>query len=148
MAYSFLTIHAAITGPGGAFPLSGVGNAEEGISIEPTGDKNVMTVGADGEVMHSLKADKSGTVTVRLLRTSPANAALKVMYVAQTASPMLHGKNTIVITNRASGDIITCRQCAFAKDISNGYAAEGGTIEWVFHAGKIDGLLGLYDLDG
>jgi hypothetical protein len=146
MAYSFLDVHAAIEGPGGAFPLSGVGNAEEGITIEPTGDKNVMTVGADGEVMHSLKADKSGTVTVTLLRTSPVNAALKTMSNLQTAGARLHGKNTIVITNRASGDVITCRQCAFAKDISNAYAAEGGTLAWTFHAGKIDGLLGLYDV--
>lgn len=29
-----------------------------------------MTVGADGEVMHSLHAGKSGTITVTLLKTS------------------------------------------------------------------------------
>lgn len=32
-----------------------------------------MTVGADGEVMHSLHAGKSGTITVTLLKTSPVN---------------------------------------------------------------------------
>jgi hypothetical protein len=32
--------------------------------------KNTMTVGADGEVMHSLHAGKSGTITVTLLKTS------------------------------------------------------------------------------
>lgn len=144
MAYSFMDINAAIEGPGGAFSLSGSGNSEEGITIEPTGDKNTMTVGADGTVMHSLKADKSGTVTINLLRISPANAQLQLMYNLQTASARLHGKNTIVIVNQASGDTITCRECAFAKAISNNFAAEGGTIAWVFHAGKIDGVLGLY----
>lgn len=146
-AYSFLEIKAAIEGPGGAFPISGTGNAEEGIAVEPTGDKNVMTVGADGEVMHSLKADKSGTVTVNLLRSSQTNAQLKSMYNLQTTNARLHGKNTIVITNMASGDVITCRHCAFAKDPANAYATEGGTIAWTFHAGKIDGLLGLYEAE-
>ena len=144
-AYSFLEVNAAIEGPGGAFSLSGAGNSEEGIGIEPTGDKNVMTIGADGHVMHSLRADKSGTVTVNLVRNSSVNAKLQLMYNLQTASARLHGMNTIVIINNASGDTITCRQCAFAKAITNNYQADPGTISWVFHAGKIDGLLGLYD---
>jgi hypothetical protein len=38
--------------------------------------KNTMTVGADGEVMHSLHAGKSGTITVTLLKTSPVNKKL------------------------------------------------------------------------
>ena len=80
--YSFLDVQAAISGPGGNFPLAGdeSGNSEEGITIEPTGDKNIMTVGADGSVMHSLKGDRSGTVTVRLLKTSTINAALQALY--------------------------------------------------------------------
>ncbi|MBU9403923.1 DUF3277 family protein, partial [Burkholderia multivorans] len=59
--YSFQDVTATIVGPGGAFSLGyGSANAEEGITIAQAGDKNTMTVGADGEVMHSLHADKSG----------------------------------------------------------------------------------------
>lgn len=142
-AYSFLDVQASIEGPGGAFQLgSGSGNAEEGISIEPGGDKNVMTVGADGTVMHSLKADASGTVTVTLLRTSTTNAQLSNLYNYQTASSRNHGQNTIMIRNAVSGDVITCTEVAFAKAISNPYAVEGGKIAWTFHAGKIDTKLG------
>ena len=36
--------------------------------------------------MHSLHADKSGTITVNLLKTSPTNAKLSVMYNAQSLS--------------------------------------------------------------
>lgn len=143
-AYSFLDVGAVITGPGGGFPLgSGSGNAEEGITIEPTGDKNSMTVGADGSVMHNLAGDRSGTVTVRLLRTSKTNAALQLLYNFQTSSARYHGRNTIVIRNAVSGDVITCTDVAFAKAPANTYAKEGGTLEWVFHAGKITTVLGI-----
>ncbi|MCL1939536.1 MAG: DUF3277 family protein [Desulfovibrionaceae bacterium] len=142
-AYSFLDVQASFDGPGGSFQLgSGSGNAEEGISIEPGGDKNIMTIGADGSVMHSLRADASGTVTVTLLRTSATNARLQNTYNFQTASSRNHGRNTIIIRNPVSGDVITCTEVAFAKAISNPYAVEGGKLVWTFHAGKIDSKLG------
>ena len=141
--YSFLDVHAAITGPGGAISLgSGAGNAEEGITIEPTGDINTMTIGADGTPMHSLHADKSGKVTVKLLKTSPINAKLSLMYAFQTSSGANHGQNTLLISNIATGDIITCRAVAFEKAPSINYAKDGGMNEWAFSAGIIDRTLG------
>jgi hypothetical protein len=141
-AYSFQDVQASIDGPGGAFSLSGVGNAEEGISIEPTGDKNGMTIGADGKAMHSLYADRSGTVTVRLQRTSTANSQLQNLYNYQTTSARYHGQNTIVVRNPISGDVITCTEVAFAKQPPNAYAKDAGNLEWTFHAGIIDTKLG------
>lgn len=142
-AYSFLDVQAAIEGPGGSFQLgSGSGNAEEGITIEPTGDKNVMTVGADGSVMHSLRGDQSGTLTVTLLRTSPVNAQLQNLYNYQTSTSRNHGRNTVTIRNAQSGDVVTCAQVAFAKAISNPYAVEGGKLAWTFHAGQVSTVLG------
>ena len=51
--YSFLDVTASIAGPGGVVSLKGDddnGVSAEGIVVDPTGDKNVMTVGADGGV--------------------------------------------------------------------------------------------------
>lgn len=143
-AYSFLDVHAAITGPGGNFPLSGsrTGIAQEGITVTPTGDKNVMTEGADGAVMHSLLASKSGTVTVTLLRTSPVNRLLQEMYNYQSQSSASWGRNVITIRDVARGDTITCREVAFAKDSDKPFANEGGSFQWSFHAGQIDTQLG------
>jgi hypothetical protein len=141
--YSFLDVQASIEGPGGNFELgSGAGNAEEGITIAPTGEKNVMTVGADGSVMHSLRGDASGTVTVTLLRTSTVNSQLQNMYNHQTSSSRYHGQNTIVIRNAVSGDVITCEGCAFAKQPENPYKTEGGVYAWTFHAAVIDTKIG------
>lgn len=143
--YSFQDVQANIVGPGAAFAIgAGAAVTDEGITIEPTGDKNTMTVGADGETQHALHADKSGTVTVRLLKTSPTNAKLQVAYDAQTLSSALHGKNIITVTNSASGDVTTCRDVAFARKARLVYDKAGQMMEWVFHSGKIDTILGTY----
>lgn len=143
--YSFQDVQANIVGPGAAFSI-GAGSAasEEGITIEATGDKNTMTVGADGEVMHALHADKSGTITVRLLKTSPQNALLQAAYDAQTLSSSLHGKNIITVSNSAAGDLHVGRDCAFARKPRVVYDKAGAMMEWTFHAGKIDSKLGTY----
>ncbi|MGG6461398.1 phage structural protein [Solilutibacter silvestris] len=143
--YSFLNVQAAITGPGGSFNIGqGAGVTDEGITIEPTGDKNTMTIGADGSGMHSLHADKSGNITVRLLKTSPTNAMLMGMYTLQTASAALHGQNVITVTNMASGDTFSCTGVAFKRRPTQTYAKDGQFTEWQFSAISIDGILGTY----
>lgn len=142
--YSFTDVHASITGPGGSFSLgSGVGNAEEGITIDMIEDKNTMTIGADGSGMHSLHASKASKATVRLLKTSPANAQLSALYNVQSVSSFLWGQNIIVISDFARGDQITLRDAAFSKQAPVAYAKDGGIMEWVFDAITRDDLIGV-----
>lgn len=141
--YSFLDVSATVTGPGGFIALgNGSGAAEEGITITPTGPKNVMQVGADGYGQHSLKADKSGKITVRLLKTSPTNQLLSAMYAFQTSAGATHGQNTLVINDRSRGDVVTAQQVAFAKAPDLTYATEAGTVDWEFDAVRIERILG------
>ncbi len=141
--YSFLDVNAALVGPGAAFNLgAGSGAAEEGITIAPTEEINNMAVGADGQVMHSLRADKSGKVTIRLLKTSPTNALLSAALAFQRTSGANHGQNTLTIVNVATGDTITCQQVAFARWPDIKYQKDGGINEWMFDAGVIDQGLG------
>jgi len=141
--YSFLNVLASMVGPGGAVNLGqGAAAAEEGITIEATEDINTMTVGADGTPMHSLHADKSGTVTIRLLKTSPVNQKLSQMYAFQTSIASSHGQNTITIANSQLQDTITCQIVAFKRAPNITYAKEGGIMEWVLSAGIIDRTLG------
>lgn len=143
--YSFLNVNATLVGPTGTVDLgSGSANSDEGISIDMAGDKNTMLIGADGEGMHSLHADKSGAITVRYLKTSPKNAVLQAMYDAQTSSSTLHGQNLITVTNTGSGDVTTARSCAFKRKPSIHYRKDGDIMEWVFDSIKIDSILGTY----
>jgi len=142
--YSFLDIVAAMDGPGGSINLgAGAGAAEEGITIESVNDKNTMTNGADGSGMHSLRADNSKTVTVRLLKTSPTNALLMNMYNYQTMSSATHGKNTISIRDTARGDSITLEKVAFKRPPNIEYQVEGGINEWQFDAIDSSTVLGV-----
>lgn len=141
--YSFLNVQAAINGPGGSINLGdGSGTAEEGIVVSPNGDINTMTMGADGSGQHSLHADNSGKVTVRLLKTSPTNKLLQAMFNAQTSNAASHGQNTISITDTLRGDSITCTGCAFGKKPDLTYGKEAGFVEWDFQCIRIDQTLG------
>lgn len=141
--YSFLDVTATLVGPGGVISLgSGAGVSEEGISIEPTGEMGTMMIGADGSGQHSLSADKSGRIIVRVLKTSPVNAKLNAMSQFQRASAEAYGQNTLVITDTNRGDVVTCRQVAFAKVPALTFAREAGMNEWEFNAIIIDPALG------
>lgn len=141
--YSFLDVQAAISGPGGAFSIGqGAGAAEEGISVEMTEDKSSMVIGADGSGQHNLHAGRSGTVTIRLLKTSPTNALLSDLYAFQTQGAANHGQNTITIRNPQRGDTITARQAGFRRFPNNSYAKDGAMLEWSFNAIQIDQDLG------
>jgi Protein of unknown function (DUF3277) len=142
-AYSFLNITCEMVGPGIASNLAaGASAAEEGITIERTTDKNVMTIGADGTGMHSLVADDSCKVTVRLLKTSPLNAVLQGAFDAQSISSALWGINTFVIIDSARGDYTAVQQAAFKKAATITYAKEGGMMEWEFDGIQVNSILG------
>lgn len=143
--YSFIDVQASIVGPGGAFSLGyGEATADEGITIAMAGDKNTMTVGSDGSVMHSLRADGSGQITLRYLKTAPVNRTLMALYNAQKIDSRLWGKNVITVSQSVAGDIATGIQCAFKKVPDLNYKTEGDIFEWVFDAGRIEEMLGTY----
>ena len=142
-AYSFLDVSGTVIGPGGAGIFgSGAGAAEEGITITPAEDKNVMQIGADGNGQHSLIASDAGKVTFRLLKTSPLNAVFMAMYDLQSAASSLWGTNTIAVVVTSTGDLHTCQLCAFNKKPEINYQKEAGMNEWVFDSIKITTILG------
>ncbi len=141
--YSFIDVEAAISGPGGSFGLSnGAGPSEEGITITQTDDRTSMVIGADGSGMHSLHAGRSGTVTVRLLKTSPVNQMLMDMYNFQASSSANTGQNLISLRNIQSGDVVRASQAAFRRAPDLSYAKDGNTVEWSWNAVTIDYKLG------
>ncbi len=121
---------ASITGPGESFdPGYGSANAKDGITITRTQDRNNMIVGADGSAMHSRRADRSGHVTVRLLKTSNRNAMLRNMFNAQSIDASLWGQNLISISHKTFKDKAVCSFCAFLRDPDMAYAEDGDIVE-------------------
>ena len=143
--YSFIDVVASLTGPTGTVNLGyDAATAEEGITIAPLEDKNGMTVGADGSVMHSLYAGNAGLVTVRLLKTAPGNALLMQAYELQRANSTLWGKNVIAVRNKTSNDSVSALFVAFKRVPDLTFAKEGGMNEWTFDCGQIGRALGTY----
>ena len=136
--YSFLDNNISFSGPGINAALNGSGVAEEGITTEMEGDKNTMTIGADGGGMHSLSASEAGGGSIRLLKTSPANAILMAAYNQQSLTSTQWGKNTITIVNANRGESVTLTGVAFKKKPALTYAKEGGMNEWTFDAIRLD----------
>lgn len=141
--YSFLDVSCSMTGPTGIIDLgAGSANSKEGITVTMAEAKNTMTIGADGEGMHSMHGGKSGTITVNLLKTSPQNKKLSIAYNAQSLSSALWGNNVFVVRNSVSGDLVTARGGAFQKVPDFANAEDGATVAWVFDCIKIDSLFG------
>ena len=144
--YSFLDVDATPTGAGASIDL-GYGSAVAGAGIEIglNQDRNSMVIGADGEGMHSLRADHSGTVVVRLLASSPKNAQLQALFNLQSLSSSAWGANVITIRNRGNNEITVCRGCAFKRQPQRNYAIDGQqAVEWSFDCIKVDTMTGEY----
>lgn len=143
MVYSFLNVNCTLAGPGGILNLAaGAAAAEEGITVEPVEDKNEMVIGADGAGQHSLIASDARRVVVRLLKTSPLNAALMLMYNLQGASSALWGSNVFTIVDSGRNDYTVVQKCAFKKAPTLVYAKLGGIMEWEFDGVAANSILG------
>lgn len=144
--YSFMDTHCTLTSADAVIDLGyGAAISDEGITFAMAGDKNTMTIGADGEGMHSLHADNSGQVTIRFLKTSPTNAKLMNLYNLQKNNSVKWGRNTITLNHEGSGDNHTATKCAFKKVPDYVNAKDGGIVEWVFDSIKVDMKLGTYE---
>ena len=125
--YSFADVQVTIiyagnsTTIGAAFSnvadIGTAGFSDEGIRIERD-EKNVMTKGADGSVMHSLVAAKTGRITMSFLKTSPAHAILSQIYNSSSVSSALWGRLGFLITQTSTGDTVTMASAAFKRDAS------------------------------
>lgn len=131
--YSFLSVQGAISGPGGAFVLgSTAGVADEGITSSMVEEKDLATPGADGALMHTLRASNVGKMAVRLLKTSAINAQLMQMYNLQKANPAIWGQNVITVSDVNRGDNSVLSQAAFVKKPDFTWDKDGKMNEWEF----------------
>jgi hypothetical protein len=145
--YSFINTQLTMTGPGASAVNLGYGSAsaEEGITVEMVEEKNMMYIGADGTPMHTLRATRGATLTVRLEKTSPQNRILSDIYAYQTSlesGGLFHGQNVFTLTDVARGDSYTMSQAAFKRFPRVNWAKDGDIVEWEFDVGICDPLIG------
>lgn len=141
-AYSFANITLTLTGPGGSIRLgAGAGNDKGGITCSLDEDKTTTVTGADGAVMQNLHPGQTGTITVRLLKTSPSNAFLSQLYNFQRQSSANWGQNVMRGADVVRGDVFSGISMAFVKFPDVTWAEDGPSLEWQFR-GIVRELLG------
>lgn len=98
-------------------------------------DAASMSVGADGEAIHNISADRSGTIEVTLQASSPTNQALAAVEAAQRLNPVGVGPlnvQDVSGTHNISGTSVRIRK---SPDFVRG--TELGVNVWIFQAGHI-----------
>jgi len=141
-AYSFADVGASISGPSGNINLGmGAGIGEEGITFERTEDRNTMVAGADGTIMHSLHVANSGSIRIRVLKTSPTNGMLLNMFKSQRGSGATWGRNTVSLRDFVRGDKVVATEVAFTGEPTLAFGKQGAIHEWLLHAGHLDPTL-------
>ena len=142
--FSFLDVVATLSDTNGnSISLGyGAGVAAEGITTEMISDKDILTIGSDGTPMHSLIASNAATILVRLLKTSPTNNQLSVMYNTQKYNPAVWGQNNISLRDILQGDVLTAETVAFSRQPVITFAENAGMNEWRFLCGSLTELLG------
>lgn len=77
--YSFLNTLLLVNG----VEITGFDEGDDVIQLDRINDSAAHTIGTDGEMTVSISADRSGTVTFRLMQTSDSNAYLSGLINAQ-----------------------------------------------------------------
>lgn len=77
--YSFLNTLLLVNG----VEISGFDEGDDVISMERDNDSAAHKVGTDGEMTVSITADRSGTITFRLMQTSDSNSYLSGLISVQ-----------------------------------------------------------------
>ena len=77
--YSFLNTLLLVNG----LEITGFDEGDDVISLARLNDSAAHSVGTDGEMTISISADRSGTVTFRLIQTSDSNKFLSALITAQ-----------------------------------------------------------------
>ena len=98
-------------------------------------DTYALTVGADGEGTRVKSNDRSGRLTITLLKSSSSNAVLSALANSDAQSPcILKDNNGSTLTSAANAWLV--RQADYE------YSNEETTVEWIIESDSWDNLVG------
>ena len=113
-------------------PLSGFAEGDDVVKITPMSDKITSKAGADGEVVRSINADDRHTIEIKLLETSPSNAYLNGVQIADEQSGK--GILTFSVTNFATGESYTSANAWITKKTEVSKGTNANEVVWTLEA--------------
>jgi hypothetical protein len=138
--YSFLDLSGALTHPDlGAYVFTGEGVGQVMITMQD--EKTAHNVAADGQVMVSKLAGKTGQIQIQCQQTSAVHkwllAAHNALYLADTDA---WAQMFAELRNTSDGTSHVANGISFGKIGDKTYAAQGGMVTWNLWAANIESI--------
>ncbi|MCP4570696.1 MAG: DUF3277 family protein [FCB group bacterium] len=99
--------------------------------VEQNEDAFALQIGTDGEACRSKSNNRSGTITITLMASSPTNDLLSAMYNVDINSNG-DGINPMGVVDLSGTSLFAAEKAWIKKPPSTTFSRESGSREWVF----------------
>ena len=130
--YSFLNTILLVNG----VEITGYDEGDDVISLERINDSASHKVGTDGVMSVAVSADRTGTVTFRLMQTSDSNTYLSGLIAAQENGIFV--PTTVLFKDTRGGDLGTGTQGYINRPASMVRGTAVNAQEWVITVERLD----------
>ncbi len=137
-AYSFLNTILLVNG----VEITGWAKGDDVIKITRRTDSASDEMGAGGNMMVSISADKSGEVAIKLQQTSASNKFLMSLIANQEAGAHRFAPVQVMFQDTFRNDLAVGTKGYMKKPSDLTRGQQGGNNEWVFVIESLDMLLG------
>lgn len=120
----------------GGAPVVGFFEGDDVITVARNVPDFSMQMGAGGDGLAVQAADQSGTITLKLLQTSPSNAALGLV-LEQNKRGVFIPLPFVLKDAGTNVQLVTAAQCVIVKPADQIYGANGTVREWQLIAEKL-----------
>ena len=106
------------------------------VKVSRNNDSFMLAIGSDGEAARAANADKSGTVTVTLMQTSPSNDDLSNLMNADELTNT--GTGALFVKDASGRTLVSAVEAWIRKPADVEFAREITGREWVFETGNLE----------
>lgn len=126
-AYSMVNVSATVDGQ----QVQGAWDGDDAIVVTPGADKGTGLIGADGSGIWSVSADKSATISVKLMHTSPTHRLLSQKLKRQQALGGAASTFPFSFIDTVSGEGGTADKCYIMTAPADSKGKSATVREWV-----------------
>lgn len=131
-AYSFNNVVLLVQGQ----EITDYDEGDDVILCERVEDSASHKIGVDGKMTMSISADRSGSVTFKVMQGSSSNELLTGLITSQENGLFI--PVFAQVRNTEGGELVSGTQGYFTKPASIGFGAESNSQEWVIMFERLD----------
>ncbi|MCO6407363.1 phage structural protein [Hoeflea alexandrii] len=129
-AYSMVNVSATVDGQ----QVQGAWDGDDALIVTPGADKGTGLIGADGSGIFSISADKSASISIKLMHTSPTHRLLSQKMKRQQALGGAAASFPFNFIDTVSGEGGTADKCYIMTAPADSKGKNATVREWVLWA--------------